>query len=182
VLPANDAARALGNPGSMKAAIAKWTAMALVASISGLGAAAALGAGRAPDDGAGNREAARFAARAIRLLAENRYGAAWESLLPEHQRVAPRAEYVACERTSLIPGRVIALRVSKVVDELFTVPGVDGATPTKAVSIRIEIVDDLVPEGVVVEHVVHVVPVDDGWAWVLPASRYDAYRDAACVR
>jgi hypothetical protein len=165
----------------MRGSIATWTAMALVAVISGLGAAAALGARLGSDDRAADREAARFAARAVRLLAENRYGEAWETLLPEQRRVASRAEYVACERTSLIPGRVTEMSVSKVAGERTEVPGLRGRTKTKAVSIRLVIADDLVPEGVVVDHVVHVVRVGNGWAWVLPSARYDAYRSGACI-
>jgi hypothetical protein len=156
--------------------------MALVALISGLGAAAALGAELGGKDRVANGEAVRFAARTIRMLAENRYGVAWRSLLPEHQRVAARAEYIACERTSLIPGRVTSLRVSRVVDEMIAVPGLRGVIASKAVSVRLEIADVLVPEGVVIDALVHVVPVDDGWAWILPSARYAAYRAGACLR
>jgi hypothetical protein len=165
----------------MQGALVKWMSMGLVALVSGLCAAAAFG-GRQGADDTSNTEAARFAARTMRLLAENRYSVAWRSLHPEHQQVATRAEYVACERTSLVPGHVTSLRVGRVTDERIAVAGMRRETASKAVAVRIVIADGLVPEGVIVEDVVHVIAVDGGWAWILPLARYEAYRTGACVR
>ena len=156
--------------------------MALVALATGACTAVALGAHPGGDDGAANREAARFAAHAVRLLAENRYSAAWDALLPAHQRVVSRSDYAECERTSLVPGHVRSLTVAWVADESVAVAGLPGKTATKAVDVRLVIADAVVPEGVVVEHVVHVVRSGDGWAWILPAARYESYRAGGCVR
>jgi len=164
------------------AVLGRWTAMSLVALATGACTAVALGAHAGGDDAATNREAARFAAHAVRLLAENRYAEAWEVLLPAHQRVVSRPDYAECERTSLIPGNVRSLTVAWVADESVAVAGLPGQTATKAVAVRLVITDAVVPEGVVIEHVVHVVRSGAGWAWILPAARYDSYRAGACAK
>ena len=166
----------------MRAALARWTALALLALATGACTAVALGARPNGDDAATEREAARFAAHAVRLLAENRYAAAWDLLLPAHQRVVARSDYAACERTSLIPGHVRSVSVGWVADESVAVAGLPGKTRTKAVAFRLVIADALVPDGVVVEDVVHVVRVDGGWRWILPPGRYNSYRAGGCVR
>jgi hypothetical protein len=126
-----------------------------------------------------DREAAVFVAKAMRLLAENRYAAAWRALHPAHQRVVGQAEYARCESASAIPGTVRSLSVQRVRDERAAIPGI-GRPLTKAVSVRLVIADDAVPEGVVVEHEAHVLQVGGRWRWVLPAARYAAYRDGRC--
>jgi hypothetical protein len=127
-------------------------------------------------------KAATFAVRTVRLLAENRYAEAWASLHPAHQRiVGSRAAYVRCERTTLIPGTSISLNVLATRSETLTISGI-GRARTQAVTLSILIAGPAEPEGVPIEHTVHVLLVKGRWRWVLPEERYALYRDYDCGR
>jgi hypothetical protein len=124
---------------------------------------------------------ASFAQRVVAEIADNDYAAAWQTLYPGHQLVAPEPVYVRCERRSPIPGRLEWVRVLRVSDVDFTVPGSDERLSTKAVDIRLRIVDGALRAAVVVRHTVHVVDVGGRWRWILPAHRYALYRDGRCA-
>src|SRR5262245_13873971 len=55
-------------------------------------------------------DAPSFARHVVRLLAENRYAAAWPLLHPAHRRAAGQGEYVRCERLSPVPGVVVSVQ------------------------------------------------------------------------
>jgi hypothetical protein len=121
-----------------------------------------------------------FARTVVTEIAANDYAAAWRTLHPLHQQVAPLSEYVRCETASPIPGHLQSLRVLRVADQDVRVPGASAAVPGKAVSVRITIADRALDLAVVVEDTVHVVMVDGSWRWILPERRYARYRDNAC--
>jgi hypothetical protein len=129
---------------------------------------------------AGAGAPASFAQRVIAEIAGNDYDAAWQTLYPNHQRVAPQAVYVQCELQSPIPGQLDSVRVVRVTDVNLRVPGSDERLSMKAVSVRIRIVDRALGASVVVRHTVHVVNVGGSWRWILPAPRYELNRDGGC--
>jgi hypothetical protein len=124
---------------------------------------------------------ASFVQRVVAEIAGNDYAAAWQTLYPGHQRVASQPEYVHCELRSPIPGQLDWVRVLRVSDEKFRVPGGDQRLATKAVSVRLKIVDRTLGSSVVVGHTIHVVNVGGDWRWILPAPRYELYRDGRCA-
>lgn len=154
--------------------------LSLIAAATALSSAAAFGAWPNRSAPSANDQASTFAVRAVSLLAGNRYASAWLSLHPAHQRVADRAVYSRCESTSSIPGRVQAVSVRSVRDERTLIPGV-GYAMTKAVAITVVVVGEAAPEGVRVDHVVHVLRAEGRWRWVLPAARYAAYSEGRCI-
>jgi hypothetical protein len=144
--------------------------------------AAVLAGGIATNARATERDtaASAFAVRTVRLLVENRYAAAWQSLHPAHQRaVGGRSAYVRCELAAPVVARAIAIDSLAVWDERAAIAGV-GRVRTKAVAIRIALEDTSVPEGIPVTLTVHVLPANGRWRWVLPNSRYASYRRGGC--
>jgi hypothetical protein len=82
--------------GSYSAAMARLAVVLLVLAAAGCG-----GGDAAPDDDPGV-----FMSKLVREIGANRYDEAWETLHPAHQQVAPREEYVACERRDPVVGRL----------------------------------------------------------------------------
>jgi hypothetical protein len=126
-------------------------------------------------------DAADFAAHVVRLIAANDYGSAWPLLHPGHQRVAGRAGYESCEALSPIPGELERLRVLDVRRERVDVPGVGRPVPGVAVRLSFRLADRTLGMSVRVAYTVHVVRVDGGWRWLLPAARYELYRSGRCA-
>lgn len=122
---------------------------------------------------------AELAVRVVQLIAANRYDEAWEHLHPRHRRAARRAEYVACESLSPIPGTLETVEVLGVSGELVHVPGLAQPVEGKTVRVRAVIAGPTDPP-VVVEDDVHVVPARGRWAWILPPERFDAYAADRC--
>jgi hypothetical protein len=137
----------------------------------GLVAVAAAGCGSGSPAPRGDPGAT--AAGIVRLIAHNRYGEAWEALHPIDQKVAPRAEYVACESRSPVVAAPRAIRVLGVSDE--SVGLGDGRfVETKAVRLR------LVFGGLTTTQTVHLVAARGAWRWILKPARYRAYEADAC--
>ena len=124
---------------------------------------------------------AAFARHIVELIADNRYAAAWASLHPDHQRVAPRSVYVSCELQSPIPGHLDSVNVVRVYD---APAGLGGGrfVSSKAVVVRIEISAGAASSAppVVVNDTVHAVPVNGRWRWILPTQRLEEYRTGHC--
>ena len=81
-----------------------------------------------------------FVRTVVRLIAENRYAAAWPLLHPTHRHAADRSEYVSCERQSPIPGRVLSVRAGAEFDAAVALaPGV--RVESRAVPIRVVLLD-----------------------------------------
>jgi hypothetical protein len=119
-----------------------------------------------------------FAIGVVRQIVQNRYGEAWETLHPADRRVAPKEEYVRCEKRSPFSARFLRARAGRIADESIGL-GTGRFVESKAVEVLVR----LDSEGVapfVVRHTVHVVAVEGRWAWILPAWRYGYFRDNVC--
>lgn len=128
----------------------------------------------------GDTAASAFAVRTVRLLVENRYATAWQTLHPSHQRVVgARSKYVRCELSAPITETAISVEGVGVRDKKASIAGI-GRVRAKAVTIRVAFADALVPEGVPVTLTVHVVLVGGGWRWVLPKASYAGYVRGGC--
>jgi hypothetical protein len=128
-----------------------------------------------PDDDPG-----AFMTRLVYSIGGNRYGEAWASLHPTHQRVASRGEYIACERREPIVGRVSEVAVLSVEDAAVRVAGETQTSAGKAVLLRVSVrVPDLAEPDRVTQ-TFHTVAVAKKWRWILSATRYDAYRANRC--
>ena len=129
----------------------------------------------APDDDAGV-----FMTHLVRTIVSNRYGEAWETLHPTHQRVAPRATYVACERLNPVVGNVAEIVVLSVDDESVSVAGESERERGKAVRIRLAM---RMPQAAQVDRMTetfHAVAVDRRWRWILTDAGYAAYNAGRC--
>jgi hypothetical protein len=121
-----------------------------------------------------------FVARIVRRIVADEYGSAWAELYHPHQRVAPRAEYVACELQTPVGWKVRSVRVLRVVDRLVRIPGEAGQTTAKKVTLRIRIANPSLRAEGEFTHTFTAVPVDTHWNWILTPSRYQLYRSDAC--
>ncbi len=120
-----------------------------------------------------------FARGIVGLIAENRYGQAWQRLHPSHQRSARYADYVMCEKLSPIPGRLISVTAGRVADERVAIrPG--RLVSSKAVRVDIVLRDLAGEESTVVATTVHAVPFNGSWRWVLPQDRLADYAAGRC--
>lgn len=142
--------------------------------------AAAVGAetaGRAADARAG---APAFLAGIVRLLAANRYEAAWEGLHPEDQQLVARDLYARCESRDPIPGRLARLRVVSVTDDrVIVVPG-RPAVASVSVVFDARIVGRGPGEDTHVVITAHAVAVLGHWRWMLPPTRIHRYYEPPC--
>jgi hypothetical protein len=132
-------------------------------------------AGDSPDGDAGV-----FMTRLVRDIAANRYAEAWESLHPTHQRVAPRAQYVACEELNPVVGNIAEVVVVSVKDESVRVAGEQTKAKGKAIRIRLAM---RIPQGAELDSVTetfHAVAVERHWRWILTDAGYSAYRSGRC--
>ena len=120
-----------------------------------------------------------FALRVVRLIAENRYGQAWISLHPSHQRSAGYGDYVMCENLSPIPGRVLSVTAGRPAEKNVALPS-GRLVASEAVPVEIVILDQATRESTFVATTVHAVPYGGGWRWILPDARLDAYAAGEC--
>jgi hypothetical protein len=118
-----------------------------------------------------------FLTRTIGLIAANRYAEAWAALNPAHKQVAPRGEYVGCERLTPVPGRLQSIRITNVRDEELSLGGATVAAKSAAAHLVIAGGG----EPVVIDTTVHAVEVDGRWTWVLPEERFEAYSADRCL-
>ena len=128
---------------------------------------------------AGNDGAGAFVRTVVRLIAANRYDDAWPLLHPTHRATVGRAAYVACERLSPIPGRLVAVRAGEAFEERTAVaPG--RLADSRAVPIVIVLLDLATSEQVVVHDTVHAVRAEGRWRWILPPERLGEYGAGRC--
>jgi hypothetical protein len=158
-------------------------AAVLAAALAALGAVVLAAGGIAAGGPGASRQAepdaAAFARRVVRLIAENRYDQAWYRLHPSHQRSADRADYVMCENLSPIPGRVLSVSAGRPADDAVTLPS-GRMVSSKAVPVEIVLRDQATREATFVATIVHAVPFGGGWRWILPESRLEAYAAGQC--
>jgi hypothetical protein len=144
-------------------------------------ATAALLAARLPDGHAGpSDDPGRFVSRIVTLVLADDYEAAWASLYPAHQRVAPRREYVACELRTPVGASLRSIDVLRVADRSLHVPGEQGRVAAKAVTLRITLENEALGEDEVFSHTFNAVAVDSHWFWILTPDRFRLYRTNGC--
>lgn len=127
----------------------------------------ACGGGGDSDSGAGEAAVDQFEA-AIR----GQWGRAWDDLIPEHQAIVSRDQYIACQEDQ---GDFPASDIS--VDETFeeTVDvAVLGETETTAVTLKFESGDRSQFTTV------HMIEVDGDWKWSLQADALEAFEAGEC--
>ena len=140
-----------------------------------LAAGVVLGFGRGSGNGPGDPGA--FMTELVEEIAGNDYATAWQTLHPAQQRIATRAQYVACESQSPIPGKLSSVKVVDVADENVQVAG-EGKAAGKAVRVKLSIAG--LGEPVVLTHTGHTVAVGDHWTWILPPERFAEYKAGRC--
>lgn len=125
--------------------------------------------------------AAAFFRAELRAKLAGDWVAAWRTLYPSHQRVAPLARFVGCERERPFSAPLQSLRVVGVSESLVRVPGVARPVPGVTVDVHVELRWYGPRDPIVLRHSFHLVPVAGRWTWLLSAERYRLYRDGACA-
>jgi hypothetical protein len=131
-------------------------------------------------DAGARGDPAAFVSRIVALVVADDYGAAWGSLYPAHQLVAPRREYVDCELRSPVGASIRSIDVLRVADRSVRIPGESERVDAKAVTLRVHIVNTAQRTRDAFRHTFNAVPVGSHWAWILTPSRYELYRTDAC--
>jgi hypothetical protein len=124
--------------------------------------------------------AGTFIKGVVRQIVRNDYAHAWLSLHPAQQQLVSQEDYVRCEEKSPVAGRLVWIKVVRVVDARFAVGGVKGRVAGKAVTVRIKLADDVGGGSIVVTHTAHAVWIGGRWRWILPAERIGIYGSSAC--
>jgi hypothetical protein len=122
-----------------------------------------------------------FMAKIVREVVHNDYTHAWQSLNPEHQRVAPQPEYVACERLNPIKLALNKVEIVSISNRWFAMPGRDQPVRGKEIKVVITLANPATEERARSTHVFHAVAVGSHWTWVLPAAAYEVYRTDSCA-
>ena len=140
-----------------------------------LSAALPASGARAPQE-----DPARFLTRVVGFVVTDDYASAWPTLHPAHQDVAPRDEYVSCERLSPVGWKLRSATVVKVAKRLRAVPGSTESVPLTAVTLRLRIVNMKLQTEGAFTHTFTAVAVGSRWTWILTPTRYELYRADAC--
>jgi hypothetical protein len=121
------------------------------------------------------KENPRVAAlRVVNRIVHNQYAQAWGDLHSVDQKVAPLAEYVACETRSPVIARPLSMKVVSVNDE--SVGLGDGKfLDSTSVDVRMTFAGNFH-----LVHSVHLIAEDGKWKWILPSWRYRDYRADRC--
>jgi hypothetical protein len=123
---------------------------------------------------------AAFVSGVVRLIVADDYTAAWTSLNPAHKRVAPRREYVECERRSPLQSRLRSVEVIRVANRLMRIPGASRSVRAKAVTLRLTVEDVALRATETFKVTFNAVAEGSAWTWILTPTRYALYRDDAC--
>jgi hypothetical protein len=122
-----------------------------------------------------------FLSHVVRLIAANDYADAYPLLHPRQKRLVSAVEYVSCEQTTRIPGKLTSLRVLRSERERIHVAGTK--TPrvaSTAVTFQLRLTGSSPGETATVGLTAHAVAVDGRWAWVLSARRLALHRSGTC--
>jgi hypothetical protein len=131
-------------------------------------------------DSSPRNDPAAFVSRIVGLIVADDYAAAWRSLNPAHQEIAPQSEYVECELTTRVGSSLKSIDVVRVADRLLRIPGASQSVTAKAITLRIEIVSPALGTSETFKQTFNAVPEGSDWTWILTPSRYALYRDDAC--
>lgn len=127
-----------------------------------------------------DQSAATFMVTLVRQKLADQNVAAWRTLYPAHQLVAPLAAFVACQSAIPSMGSLVSVRALRVQTEPVLIAGEAAPVPSKAVTVRVAVRADSWPEPVVVVQTMHTVAVNGDWRWILSASQHEAYDAGAC--
>ena len=122
-----------------------------------------------------NGDPGAFAVRVTHLIATNQYTTAWGDMHPDDKKVAPLAEYVACETRSPVLVQPSSVKVVGITDKSVGL-GNGHFVATKAVRVRIVFPGQ---QNVLV-HTVHIVAAKGRWTWILPSWRFADYKADRC--
>jgi hypothetical protein len=126
-------------------------------------------------------DAVIFLDHVVRLLAANDYETAYPLLHPQQRRLVSADEYVACEQTSAIRGKLASLRVLRSMGERIHVAGTrPGRVPSTAVTFELQLTGALPGEAATIELTAHAVSVAGRWTWILSARRLALHRSGTC--
>jgi hypothetical protein len=125
-------------------------------------------------------EAATFLAQVVRQVAANNYAAAWQSLYPPHQVVAPLATYVNCELKSPIPGHLARLKLVHAWWTQIRVAGQQQRQRGVKVKFSLRISDPALGAAVDLQPTFAALWIGWRWAWMLPSARYQMYLTNSC--
>ena len=126
-------------------------------------------------------DAVTFLDHVVRLLAANDYGNAYPLLHPVQRRLVSAAEYITCEQSSPIPGRLTSLRVLGTTRERVHVAGsTTRRVPSTAVTFELELTGSLPGETTTIDLTAHAVSVDGRWTWILSPRRLALHRSGTC--
>ena len=113
---------------------------------------------------------------------EGHWAAAWRTLYPANQRVAPLAAYVRCEASSPFPASFQGATVEGIKPGPVAVPGLALPVEGVAVAIQVQLAGFFGPrDPIVFRHTFHVVPVAGRWTWLLSIPSYRAYSHGGCA-
>ncbi len=124
--------------------------------------------------------AAPFFLAEVGAKVHGRWGAAWQTLYPFHQRVAPLGTYVKCENQTPFPAPLRAISVESVVRARVHVSGLAHRIAGVALTVRFALQSYGPRDPIVSRHIFHLVPVNGRWTWLLSASEYELYVHGGC--
>jgi len=126
-------------------------------------------------------DAVAFLSNVVRLIAANQYQSAYPLLHPDQQRLVSEDDYVACEMTSPIPGKLSSLRVLRTGRNRIHVAGSSTArVPSTAVTFRLRLTGSSPGESATLDLTAHAVAVAGRWAWILSPRRLALHRSGTC--
>jgi hypothetical protein len=108
------------------------------------------------------------------------YAAAWQTLYPLHQQVAPRDRYIACETASPFPAPLQHIEIKSVHRAPVQVAGSASPVAGAAVRVRVTLQGFAPRDPIVLTHTFHLVAVGSRWTWILSAPSYRAYAAGQC--
>ena len=125
--------------------------------------------------------AGRFLLNEVAQKLSGDWDAAWRTLYPAHQRIAPRDTFVRCERATPFPAPLDSIRVVNVRPAEVRIPGVRHLVAGVAVTVAIELQWYGPRDPISFRHDFHLDPVNGRWSWLLSPSRYHLYQRHACA-
>ena len=117
----------------------------------------------------------------IRDKVDGRYGLAWQSLFPMHQKIAPRSTFVRCEEQTPFQLPLKSVHVVGVHRASVRVPGLGQPLAGVAVTIAVALQWYGPRDPIYLKYTFHLVPVRGRWTWLLSTERYHLYRDDGCA-
>ena len=115
----------------------------------------------------------------IRYKTDGKWALAWQTLYPGHKTVAPRSEYVSCEKATPWAAPIQSFDLVGVKRASFRIPG-GGIVQGAAVAVRIGVGWYSPRDPLTFVHSFHLIPVDGHWTWLLSPQRYSLYRHDGC--